>query len=148
MDSDVEESSMRISSSKSKEQFSKHKFKDHTDRDNKHGLSKQEFSLFGDRFPKGYEKVRLISKSQRHIYWIFKSNFTQDAFTYNIIQQIPRDVPNFKQKMECVKTAMNHLVHKLKTKPLMSSLVLQIQEVIDSEEADIWVVYRPHKDIE
>jgi len=34
------------------------------------GMSKKDYEVFGDRAPTGHEKVRIISKSGNHTYWL------------------------------------------------------------------------------
>ena len=42
----------------------------------KYGLSKDDESYFGDRAPEGYEKVRLVSKMQHTVFWMFRQTKT------------------------------------------------------------------------
>lgn len=39
---------------------------------NTFGLSSLELFMFGNRSPEGYKKVRLFSKNNHQIYWLFE----------------------------------------------------------------------------
>ena len=57
-------------------QFVKMKFREYDDIENadkQYGISDADFYYFGDRSPEGgYEKIRLLSKVQHQVYWLFK----------------------------------------------------------------------------
>lgn len=56
---------------------------------NKYSFTNIENLIFGDRSPAGYTKVRLLSKIQNQIYWLFKAEAAEseneDQETYFII---------------------------------------------------------------
>lgn len=75
-------------------------------------LSFVDFTYFGDRKPEGYEKVRLVSKTQHTVIWLFKKEEKVEEeieVNYHLIQQIPRELPQFDEKIACI----NHLKSNL-----------------------------------
>lgn len=56
-----------------------HKFEQYIEMENETGLSVKEFSIFGDRVPSGYTKVRLFQKYRNQVYWVLKTTVNDDG---------------------------------------------------------------------
>ena len=54
-----------------KAQFSGDKFNEYVEMEEAFGLSVNEYSIFGDRAPPGYTKIRLFSKLGNTVHWLF-----------------------------------------------------------------------------
>lgn len=50
----------------------KEKFVQYSDINSHYGLSHNDYHYFGYREPCGYDKVRLISKVQHQVFWLFR----------------------------------------------------------------------------
>lgn len=51
-------------------QFAFEKYQEYDNTDDAYGMNQQEKDIFGDRNPEDHEKIRIISKSQNHLYWL------------------------------------------------------------------------------
>ena len=95
-----------VASNLTNKTFVKEKFYEYIDVDNDHGISFSDFTIFGDRSPEGYKKEKLISKTQHTVVWLFSKQEDIDGviqLNYHLVQQIPRELPTFDEKMECIK---------------------------------------------
>ena len=113
----------------SNKRFLKTRFNEYIDVDDKYGMSYVDYALFGDRKPEGYEKIRLISKTQHTVIWLFKKEEIIDdqiEVNYHLIQQIPRELPQFDEKIACINHLKSDLYLKMRRCQGMRNLVFDI----------------------
>jgi len=92
-----ESESKSVSCSKSHKVFSSEmNYNSFIDTEDKFGICPRDFNIFGDRVPKGYQKIRLLSKSLNQLYWLTKNK--HDSLL--VMQQIPKSLPNYDVKLK------------------------------------------------
>ena len=126
--------------------------------DQEYGLSLGDFEIFGDRSLNGYQKVKLLTKLQNSVYWIFKRKVTSvyedeeseaSDVMYYIIQQIPRNLANFDQIIGRVRNSEGGRFQTLLEQQGMRKLLFQIEEIVDEHNSlDIWVVFQGTDDLD
>ena len=109
-------------------QFAKQTYQQYFVVDVENGLNMVEYSVFGDRSPPGFKKVRLLSKLNDTIYWLFKRYSDElENYLYYIIQQIPRNISTFKDKMELIEISTSDLYQRLISQQGMKNLIFDIE---------------------
>ena len=82
-------------------QYAVERFHEYDNSDNRFGMNAQLLEVFGNRRPSGYTRIRIISRIKNHVYWLMVDNkIMQSEGHYHIIQQIPKDLDNYNDKID------------------------------------------------
>lgn len=86
--------------------------------------------------------------------WLFSKEYKEEydeepVTAYHLAQQIPRDIPSFKKKMECIKSLEGELYLKLRRQQGFKNYCFDILEILDDKmEHDVWVIYESYDDLD